>query len=169
MKKKTRKKLLQILFFLIKLNLLALPLYLLISLDFSYPPLQKFVALLSYKILSLLGIQTSLNESTLRAVMGFKITFIEIDMDCTGWKSLYTLSALAFATPGIKLKRKGIFLIFSLPTLFLFNIARIVVTIYSSLINPEIFTLVHDILWSWGLVIAILGIWLIWLKFEKRI
>jgi exosortase/archaeosortase family protein len=169
MKKKTRKKLLQILFFLIKLNLLALPLYILIFLDFSYPPLQNFVAFLSYKLLSFFGIQASLNQSTLTAAMGFKIFFIDISMDCTGWKSLYTLFALTIATPGIKLKRKLIFLVLSLPSLFLFNILRIVATVYLSLLEPEVFAFVHDILWSWGLVVAILGFWAIWLKIEKRI
>jgi exosortase/archaeosortase family protein len=103
------------------------------------------------------------------AAMGFKIVFIDISMDCTGWKSLYTLFALALVTPGIKLNKKGIFLALSLPLLFSINIARIVITIYLSLLEPEIFSFLHDILWSWGLIIAILGFWLSWLKFEKRI
>ncbi|MEM5870130.1 MAG: archaeosortase/exosortase family protein [Candidatus Aenigmatarchaeota archaeon] len=169
MKKKTKKKLLQVLWFLVKLNLLAIPLYLLLYFNFSYQPLQDLVAFLSYKLLSALGVQASLNHSNLIATKGLKIAFVDVSMDCTGWKSLYALFALTIATPEIKLKKKSIFLAISLPSLFFINIARIVVTIYISLLEPEIFGFVHDILWSWGLVAAVLGIWLLWLKNEKRI
>lgn len=158
------------LIFLVKFNLLAIPLYILLYLNFSYQPFQNLVAFLSYEFLSMIGIQASLSRSLLTIVSGFKITLVEISMDCTGWKSMYALTALAIATPGLKAGRKTKFLILALPILFFFNIARIVVSIYLSLVlEPALFGLVHDILWQWGLILAVLGIWVFWLKHEKRI
>lgn len=169
MKKKTRKKLLQVLWFLVEFNILAIPLYILLYLNFSYKPLQELVAFLSYKILQAIGIQASLKQASLIAVKDFKIAFVEIDMDCTGWKSMYALFALALATPSIEWKKKLIFLAFALPSLFFFNLARIVATVYLSLINPELFSFVHDFFWQFGLIFAILASWLLWLRVEKRI
>jgi len=169
-KENTRKKLLGVIYFLVKFSLLAIPLYLLIFANFSMPALQNLVAYLSYSILNAFGIQTKLNQSSLTVVSGFKISVIEISMDCTGWKSAYALLALVIATPAIKIRKKFKFLLVSLPVLFLINILRIVSVIYLSLsLEPKYFGLVHDILWQWGLIIAVLSIWAIWLKYEKRI
>jgi exosortase/archaeosortase family protein len=169
-RRRTRKKLREVLLFLFKFNLLAIPLYILLYLDFSFQPLQDFVAFLSFKLLSMLGIQASVNESLITVISGFKLSIIDISMDCTGWKSLYALFALAVATPGIKIARKRNFLLLTLPLLFLLNILRIVITVYLSLfLEPAIFGLVHDIFWQWGLTIAILGMWVFWLKYEKVI
>jgi exosortase/archaeosortase family protein len=169
MKRKTKKKLIQVLIFLIKFNLLAIPFYILNFLDFSIPPLQYLVAFLSHKLLSTIGIQSSLNQNTLIAIKEFKMFFVEISMDCTGWKSFYALSALTLATPKIEIKRKLLFLFISIPSLFFVNIVRIVLTIYFSLIKPESFALIHDFLWQWGLILTIIGLWIVWLRFEKRI
>ncbi|MEM5766440.1 MAG: archaeosortase/exosortase family protein [Candidatus Aenigmatarchaeota archaeon] len=169
MNKKTKGKLLQVLWFLFKFNLLAVPLYILLYFNFSYRPLQDFVTFLSYKLLLTLGVKTSLDGQILKAVNNFNIYFIEMDMDCTGWKSLYTLFSLVMATPSIKLKKKLFFLIITLPSIFFFNIARIVLTIYISLIDPNFFELIHDFLWKFGLIFAVLASWALWLRYEKRI
>jgi exosortase/archaeosortase family protein len=169
MKKKTKEKLNQVLIFLVKFNLLAIPLYILILLDFSVPPLQNFVALLSHKLLLAMGIQSNLNQHNLIAIKEFKMFFVEISMDCTGWKSFYALFALTIATPKIKIRKKILFLFISIPLLFFINIARIALTIYLSLIQPESFGFVHDFLWQWGLTLTIIGTWVVWLKIEKRI
>jgi len=170
MKNRTKKKLLEVVWFLVKLNLLAIPLYILIFLNFSCQPLQNFVAFLSYKLLRMLGVQVGLNQSLLTVIYGFRLIAIQISMDCIGWKSLYALAALVIATPAVKFKKKLRFLILGLPLLFLLNIARIAMTIYLSLaLEPSSFSFVHDILWQWGLIFAVLGVWAVWLKCEKRI
>jgi len=170
MKRSTKKKLIQVIWFLVKFNLLAIPLYILLFLNFSFLPLQNLVAHLSYMGLKSAGIRVSLNQASLIVIQGFKIGVIEISMDCTGWKSAYALVALTIATPAIKKWRKMKFLLVSLPALFLLNVLRIVTTIYLSLnLDPKYFGLVHDFFWQWGLIVAILGIWVIWLKHEKRI
>jgi len=170
MKRKTKKKLVEVILFLVKFNLLAIPMYILIYLIFSFQPLQNLVAYLSYKLLQIIGAEAWLNQSSVILTEGFKIAIIEISMDCTGWKSAYALFALAIATPLIELRKKIKFLLVSLPTLFLLNILRIAVTAYLSLrLDPQYFAIFHDFLWQWGLIAAVLGMWAIWLKYEKRI
>jgi len=170
MKRKTGKKLMEVIWFLLRFNLLAIPLYILLYLDFSFQPLQNLVAFLSFKLLSISGVQASLSGSLITVISGFRLSVIDVSMDCTGWKSAYALLALAVATPAIKMKKKIKFLLFSLPPLFLINILRIAATTYLSLsLDPKYFSLVHDLLWQWGLAFAVLGIWVFWLKREKRI
>ncbi|MEM5829733.1 MAG: archaeosortase/exosortase family protein [Candidatus Aenigmatarchaeota archaeon] len=169
MRRKTRKQLLQVFWFLVKFNLLAIPLYLLLYLNFSYKPLQNLVAFLSYKLLLALGTKASLDGSSLKVVNNFTIFFVEIDMDCTGWKSLYALFSLTMATPFIKLKKKLFFLLVALPSIFFFNIVRIALTAYIYLVESSLFEFIHDFLWKFGLIFAILASWILWLKYEKRI
>lgn len=169
MKKKTKRKLLEVLVFLIKFNLLAIPLYILSFLDFSYQPLQELVANLAFLFLKAMGIETSLKGSTILAIKELKVAFIDISMDCTGWKSLYALSALTISTPKIKVKKKIIFLAISLPFIFIFNTFRIALTTHVYLMSPEYFELVHNFFWQWGLIIVILLCWLVLLKIEKMI
>lgn len=166
---KNKKKLIQVLLFLVKLNLLAIPLYILIHLNFSYQPFQNLVAFLSYKILKYFGLEVSLNQNRLIAVRGFEVNFVDIDMDCTGWKSLYALFALTIATPGLNLKKKLKFLSISLPSIFFFNTFRIAICVYLSFLKPELFSFIHDFLWKFGLIAAILFSWILWLRYEKRI
>jgi len=169
MKKKTREKLIEILIFLLKFNLLAIPLYLLIFLNFSYPPLQEFVATIAFHLLKFMNVEASLKSSTILAVKGLNVAFIDVSMDCTGWKSLYALFALTISTPKIKIKKKLVFLLFSLPCIFFFNIFRIAFTTYVYLMNPQSFEFVHNFFWQWGLILTILFSWVIFLKIEKMI
>ncbi|MFH8108913.1 MAG: archaeosortase/exosortase family protein, partial [Candidatus Aenigmatarchaeota archaeon] len=105
-----KDELLQILLFFVKLNLLAIPLYILLYINFSYEPLQHLVTFLSYKILRAVGFELAMDKTRLIFAKGFELNFVDIDMDCTGWKSLYALIALTLATPSMSWKKKSIFL-----------------------------------------------------------
>ncbi|MEM5853502.1 MAG: exosortase/archaeosortase family protein [Candidatus Aenigmatarchaeota archaeon] len=164
-----KDELLQILLFFVKLNLLAIPLYILLYINFSYEPLQHLVTFLSYKILRAVGFELAMDKTRLIFAKGFELNFVDIDMDCTGWKSLYALIALTLATPSMSWKKKSIFLSISLPSIFFFNIFRIVLCVYLSFLKPGLFYLIHDFLWKFGLITAVLASWAFWLKYEKRI
>ncbi len=156
--------------FLVKLNILATPLYILNQLNISFPQLQEAIAYLSTLFLKFIGIQASLKGYFINASFGLSSTIIEISFDCTGWKSAYALFALAIATPSISFRKKLKFLLISLPLLFLINIFRIVLTIYLFFIlSPKYFGIIHDFLWQWGLIAIILCFWIFWLRHEKKI
>lgn len=173
MKRKTlRKRLLTVILFLIKFNLLAIPMYLILWLNLSYPPLQVFLTELTYRNLNLMGYHAELINSPESAVplISFSDQFpkIQISWDSTGWKSMYALLALTLATPYSNLKRKLKFLALGTPFLFLLNYIRIITTILVSLnFGVQYFEVVHTLLWREGLILAVVAVWYLWLKKVK--
>jgi exosortase/archaeosortase family protein len=163
MKKKIlerRKKLLTILTFLIKFNLLAIPMYIIMYLDLTLPPLQVFLADMTGKVLTSFGYSVAREGQFL---ILSNIT-IDISMDCTGWKSMYTLVALAIATPSAWKKRLR-FLAIGLPAIFLLNFIRIVTTIIFALqFGLQYLEVVHTVFWREGLILAVVVAWFLWLR-----
>lgn len=156
------RRLIKTLFFLLKFNLLAIPLYIALYLNFSLPPLQNFLAYLIFQTLRILGYNISLNGYFL-TVQNFP-EVIEVSWDSTGWKSLYALIALVIATPLSNFNKKLKFLILALPTLFLINYIRILTTILASIkFGFEYFDIVHTFLWREGLIFAVVAIWVLYL------
>jgi len=173
-KKNLRNKLWTLVLFLIKFNLLAIPMYLVIFLNFSYPPLQNFLTELTYRNLNLLGYHSSLVASPESEVplIYFSDNFpkVQISWDSTGWKSMYALLALTLATPLSNLKRKAKFLIIGIPAIFLLNYLRIITTILISLnFGIQCFEIVHTLLWREGLILIIILLWYIWLRKQNII
>jgi len=164
-----RKKLLTVAWFLIKFNLLAIPMYLAIYFNLSYPPLQDFLTDLSRPVIELFGYETILfyhDYCNVQAIYGPEFEKpVCISWDSTGWKSMYALAALAIATPFISWKRKLKFLSIGIPTVFLLNYIRIVSTILIALkCGFQYFDVVHTLLWREGLILIIVAIWYIWLR-----
>lgn len=164
-KYKRRKELWATAKFLIIFNLLAIPMYIVLYLNLAFIPLQNFIAYLSYEIIKFFGYPISLSYYFLTVTSQQQNYLIEISVDSTGWKTLYVMFALAVATPFIAWKNKIKFLVFSLPFLFVLNLARIVTTIvYSLNYGFQYFDVVHTFLWREGLIFAVLAIWFLWLR-----
>ena len=159
-----KKSLKTLTIFLIKFNLLAIPLYLVMFSGISYEPLQTFLAHLSYAIIKPLGYDIIQSGPILAVSINNQIKQIEISWDSTGWKSMYALFALTIATPTI-FKRKIRFLSICLPTIFLINFLRIITTILISLrYGFQYFEIIHTLLWREGLILAVVLIWYLWLR-----
>ncbi|MEM5790891.1 MAG: exosortase/archaeosortase family protein [Candidatus Aenigmatarchaeota archaeon] len=163
-----RKKLLATLIFLIKLNLLVIPIYVLLYLDFSVPQIQFFLASSISSTLSLFKFPVISEEKNVYVFLAesesYKIIPFEISMDCTGWKSMYLLFALVFAS-SFDLKRNFKFLAIYLPILFIINFLRITSTIAIALtLGFEYFEVTHNILWREGMIFFVILIWFIWLR-----
>lgn len=183
--KRARRKVLKgvilkdVLIFLLKFNLLALPLYALMYSNFSLPQLQFFLTDVLYSLLKALGYEIAKDGFMLGLLSGSTIATIKIDMDCTGWKSMYALAALIIATPAIATPATGSsavggykklkFLALGLASLFLINIARLLTTIaFVYHFGLQHLDLVHTMLWREGLILAVAAIWYLWLrKVEK--
>lgn len=164
-----KEKLLPAIFFLVKLNLLSIPLYLAIYLNFSYLPLQIFVASLTAGSFRILGYEFSQNENFLTTFTDNKFLQVEVSWDSVGWKSVYALAALIIATPRIVFHKKLRFLIFALPAIFLVNLLRIFSTIYLSLVyGLEYFDFLHTTLWRISIIGVVLAFWLVFLQREKH-
>lgn len=169
-KKELRRKLMAAVLFLVKFNLLALPMYAVMSMDLTVQPLQSFVASSVHLLLQLLGHESVVKESILLFSSGQSVVAADMTFDCIGWKSMYTLFALAAATPKIEWKRKLKFLAAGLPAIFAINILRIVTTIAAVISFGTVYLeIVHSILWQEGLVAVVVGIWYFWLKGTKAL
>ena len=149
--------------FLVKSNLMAIPLYAIILLDLSWVPLQNFLAYVTFLILKSMNYMVSVDGYSIFTVAGGQINRIDVSWDSTGWKSLYTLAALTLAVSH-PLKKKLEFLAVALPVVFVINIARIVSTIaYSISFGFQNFETIHTILWREGLIFVVLALWVGWL------
>lgn len=159
-----RKKLLEALWFFIKFNLLVIPLYVLLYVDFSLPQLQIFLTNVLAATLNAMKYNVTAQGYFLNLLVNGKMMTIDISMDCTGWKSMCALAALVIATPS-KLNKKGKFLLISLPFLFFLNFIRILTTIIASLnLGFQYMEVIHTFLWREGLIFAVVAIWYLWLR-----
>ncbi len=167
-KKHLNERLKTLLWFLIKFNLLAIPLYIILFLNLSYEPLQSFFASITYGTLKLFNYNVAVDSYRISVLMGDQLVQIDISWDSTGWKSLYALFALVIATPISTYNKKLRFLLIGLPAIFVLNFIRILTTILISLnFGFQYFDIVHTILWREGLILAVVGIWYYWLWKEK--
>ncbi len=149
--------------FVLTLNLLSFPLYFLIFFNIQFQFFKQLVALLSSYLLNLIGLRAM-------AIDNFIITngyFYEVSWDSTGWKSMYTFFSLVLSLP-VFFKRKVKFLIFGLALIFLFNLARIVSTIYLSSQKIVSFDFLHTFLWREVSLLFILILWFIFLYVQKN-
>jgi exosortase/archaeosortase family protein len=162
-RRKRKDLILTFLDFVLMLNLLSIPLYVFISSDIQLKFLKNFEAFLVSRLLNFLGLNSKAEENFV--LIDNKI--YEISWDSTGWKSLYTLFSLIMSTP-IYNRRKIKPIIVGLSLLFLFNIVRIVATIYFSYKQIYSFDFLHLGLWRWGSIGFLLFIWFIFLYTQKN-
>ena len=164
-----RKRLESVLWFLVRFNLLAIPLYLAIYTNFSFPPLQVLIAQITSAFLKSLGYDVVQNNQNMILGIGSNFYNIDVSWDSTGWKSLYALFALVIAVPNSNLKSKLSFLSLGLPAVFVLNLFRIVTTILTALnFGFQYFDLVHIFLWREGLIAVVVLLWYAWLRKEKH-
>lgn len=153
--------------FLIKLNLFAIPLYIILFLDLTFPPFQSFVKDVALWWLNDMGLAPTASGYLISIPVQHGSWAAFISWDCTGWKSLLALFALVMASPAtMKSRAKGLAIF--LPVIFAANIVRIgfmffIVKTY----GLAYYSLAHAIIWSWGMIAAILVCWLIWMKYFR--
>lgn len=169
-KKIERQKLLGIEIFLLKMILLAIPLFAIA--EFGMPllsvllqPVQNFLAWATYSLLAAAGFQVAWNGVYIVMLSGAELFTVEISADCTAWKSLYALAALVVATPISNLAGKAKFLAVWMPVVFVVNFARIASTVMIGLLfGFRYLEVVHTVLWREGLIALIIIIWYLWFR-----
>lgn len=165
MKPETLAALRSALWFLLKLNLLAIPLYLVVYFGYSVPQFQDLWALALARSIESLGYSTAVDGNIIGVQSGNTIQQIDLSWDSTGWKSLYVLAALVFASSGALIGKLR-FIVFGLPLVALVNFLRIDSTVLVSLeYGVEYFPIVHDFLWSSLMIVFVVALWyFLWLK-----
>lgn len=144
--------------FLVRLIALSAPLYL-VLLFVDLFPLQLAVASASAALLHGLGYGV-IQDGALMAVGDFSFF---ISPDSTGWKSMLFLAALVIAVPRVPWARRALGLAVGVPLIVAGNLGRVlaIVAVEGSYgLEAALFT--HDVLWRFGLVALVLGIWGVW-------
>lgn len=154
------------LYFLVRLLVLSIPLYIVVLFQLDLTPLQNAVAGQSQYLLQLLGFGVTREGPLISAVWGSGEPFkFLISPDSTGWKSLLFLSALVLAVPGIRWRKRLWGLVIGLPLVWAGNLVRVLaIVLVERDWGIEAAMAVHDYLWRFGLMALVLGIWLVWLK-----
>jgi len=168
MDRRTQKKkvLIDVIIFLIKFNLLLVPFYAIIYFNVSSYPLQT--AFTNFIAFILKSLNYQVKTSGFYLFIGKDEYPIDISMDCIGWKSVYSLFALVFATNGGKIKEKLKFLAIWMPVLFIINILRVLITLLIGLnFGMQHIEFVHTFLWQEVMIASIIIIWYFWLKKRK--
>jgi len=168
--KKARKhnpQLYVILKFIVKLNVFAIPLYVLLFFQIKWYALQQFIADLVHGMLLSNGISAIKDALAITIPVEGGSWSAFIAWDCTGWKSILFFLALIFATDFSRQKKlRGLVFV---PMIFMINIVRIwFMFFYVSIYGLTHYPIVHTLIWSWGMIAVVLIIWAVWIKFFKN-
>ena len=158
-------RLLQTLSFLARVIALSLPLYVVIWTGVSLYPLQVAAASQSAWLLNAFGYNVVQSGTGLLVNTSFEFFIIP---DCTGWKSMLFLSALVLAVPGIALRKRLKGLGVGIPLVWIGNLGRIAgVVMVQGVWGTGFAMLVHDTLFQAGLAAMVLGLWIMWLFWNR--
>lgn len=167
-KERLTNRLASVLIFLVTFNLLAVPLYIVIYANLSFGPLKELNAKMVSATLNFFGYDSYSDGSTVNLVSDGILQEIDISWDSTGWKSMYAIAALILATPISKISRKIKFAAIGVAVIFFINYLRISSTILiSANFGFNLFDIIHTVLWREGLILAVVGVWLAWVRMEK--
>lgn len=162
---KEDQRLFRVLKFIVKFNIFAIPLYIILITGWTWPELQKWIADFTYNSLTAMGYHPSINDVLISIPVRNGDWAAVISWDCVGWKSMLALFALIMATD-FRTKRKllGLLLI---PIVFVINLLRIIFMFFwVKTFDLAYYQAVHAVIWSWGLILTILLLWFLWMKYD---
>ncbi len=152
----------RLLMFLLRLNLFAIPLYAILISGVTFEPLMAATTHAAFSLLRLSGVDATLNGDIISVPVNDGSFGGYVSWDSAGWKSMLAFFALVFATDfGLRKKMLGLLLV---PAIFLLNVLRVWFMFYIATINVAYFELAHITVWSWGLILAVLALWAVWMK-----
>jgi len=154
------RKLFLVLRFLVRFLILAIPLYLFERLDLF--ALQDLEAKQVSYILNLFGQGSEVVYVNGIPSIVYQGRGIGIIGACTGYRSFFALVALILAVPGVNWRKRKVGLLLALPSIYVFNLTRLVSTVLLSQFIE--FQVIHDYLWIYGMTFLVLFLWLFWLK-----
>ena len=157
---KNRRKLLMLVEFIVKFNLLAIPMYAIILSGMQLQPLQDATTSAVYAIFRFLGYAAERSGTTI-AFGAPLYTNIVIDTDCAAWKSMYAFAALIVATPfALGWEKRLKLILLGVAALFVLNVVRIVSTVAVAVsFGIGWLDVVHTVLWREGMILAVVLFW----------
>jgi len=159
---KNRRKLLMLVEFIVKFNLLAIPMYAIMLSGMQLQPLQDATTSAVYAAFKLLGYAAERSGTTI-ALGAPLYTNIVIDTDCAAWKSMYAFAALMLATPfALGWEKRLKLIVLGVAALFVLNVVRIVSTVAAAVtFGAAWLDVVHTVLWREGMILAVVLFWFV--------
>jgi len=155
--------------FLIKFNLLAIPMYVLLFSGVEFYSLQLLLTELVYGIITALGYEAVKNGIMLTFVSPPFVSTVVMGVGCTAWKSMYALAALMLASPVPNDRKKLKHILLGIASLFVLNVLRLVTTVLVGYwFGMWYLEIVHTVLWREGMIFAVVALWLWWVKGQKE-
>lgn len=155
--------------FLIKILILAIPLYVILSFQGLLYPLQELVSRNVYLILKYLGFQATRHDFLI-TIHGVNPFLFLVSEDCTGWKSMLFLTALILAVPKVSWIKRLLGMTFGISLIYLGNLLRILAIVHiEQVYGLELANLIHDYLWQAGMISLVLLIWVAWLVWTRKL
>jgi exosortase/archaeosortase family protein len=155
-----------------RLIILSIPLYIILTFAIDLGFLQQIIATQSYWMFTFTGFAVAQDGPALTVGLDNEYQqpfYFIISEDSTGWKSMLFMFALVFAVPEIH-NRKRLLGLLLIPAVWVGNLARIwVIVVIERVYGYQAAILAHDYLWRIGLIVLVLGLWLLWLKYMKPI
>jgi exosortase/archaeosortase family protein len=166
MKLKLTKETKNILDFTTRLVLFSIPFFFLVVSGYQIPILMETSHNSALFLIESTGIPATVSENLIIIPTEGGEWAAFVSWDSSGWKSILVLFALIMATNvAIKKKLYGLLLI---PVLYGINIIRIWFMFW--LVHTQGLTyydFLHATLWSWGMIIALLALWLVWKRWTE--
>ncbi len=157
-----QQRLRRVLVFLLRLIILSLPLYMVITFSVNLLFMQQAVAGNVLWVLNSAGYSAAQDGISITIEGGQPFTFL-ITEDCTAWKSMLFFFALVFAVSGVLLKKRLLALLIGLPLIWVCNILRIFVIVgVQQSYGLEAAMFWHNVTWQAGLITLILVLWGVW-------
>jgi exosortase/archaeosortase family protein len=148
--------------FLVRFNIFAVPLYIILITGIKFEPLMQFTTYMAFELLRFTSIDAHLRNNIISVPVSNGNFGAYVSWDSTAWKSMLALAALVFATTfPLRKKLMGLLLV---PIVYLVNIVRIWFMFFIVTIDVSYFELAHITIWSWGLIFTILLLWALWMK-----
>lgn len=123
-------------------------------------PLTALTASTTFVLLDLIGVDVLREASVIYQPGGFAY---EIYYRCTGFLPVACLTVSILAHSGC-LRHKLAGLAVGIPFLIILNLVRLVHLFLIGVTRPDLLDLAHSVLWEGGIILAVLGFWLIWKK-----
>jgi exosortase/archaeosortase family protein len=169
------KKAEMVLDFLIKFNILAIPMYIILFSGFSHYPTQRLLTDIVYTSLKGMGYWVERSGITILLFQPSDppgpphVESVVMGFDCTAWKTMYAFACLVIASPVAGRWKKIRFILVGGALLFAINIVRITSTIMVAYgAGFQYLDVVHTVLWREGLILALLALWFLWLRNQKN-
>lgn len=154
--------------FLARLLLFSLPMLLLVATGYEFAPLMDATHFLALALLQATNVPV-VSEGALITVPVESGTWAAyVSWDSSGWKSLLLFFALVAATDApLRRKLEGLML---LPIIYAANVVRVwFMFFFVHNYGLDYYDLLHGTLWSWGMIVAVLALWLFWQRNAKKL